>query len=105
MWLHSKDPLFNEKVNDVVRQYVEPPSGAVVISVDEKISIQALERPYETKPAKPGRPGRYKFEYKRHGTASLLAGFNLQTGEVISRLGPTRTAEDLTAFMEQVAER
>ena len=53
-WLHSPDPLFKEKVNDVVGLYLEPPPDAVVLSIDEKTSIQALERPYETKPARAG---------------------------------------------------
>jgi len=103
MWLHSKDPLFKEKVNDIVGLYLEPPSDAVVLSADEKTSIQALERPYRRQPAKPGRPGRYEFEYERHGTTSLIAAFNVKTGKVLHRLGPTRTADDLLAFMEEVA--
>lgn len=105
MWLHSRDPQFKEKVNDVVGLYLEPPADAVVLSVDEKTSIQALERPhYQGKPAKPGQPGRQEFEYVRHGTTSLIAAFNVQSGQVLDHLGPTRTAEDLLAFMEQVAE-
>ena len=104
MWLHSPDPQFKEKVNDVVGLYLDPPQGAVVLSVDEKTSIQALERPHATKPALPGRPGRQEFEYVRHGTTSLLASFNIQSGEVLHRLGPTRTAADLLAFMDEVAD-
>lgn len=103
MWLHSRDPLFKEKVNDVVGLYLEPPADAVVLSVDEKTSIQALERP-QGKPATPGQPGRQEFEYVRHGVTSLMAAFNVQSGEVLHRLGPTRTADDLLALMEQVAE-
>jgi len=103
MWLHSKDPLFKEKVNAIVGLYLEPPSDAVVLSVDEKTSIQALERPYRRKPAQRGRPGRFEFEYERHGTTSLIAAFNVKTGKVLHRLGPTRTANDLLAFMEEVA--
>lgn len=105
MWLHSRDPLFKEKVNDVVGLYLQPPEDAVVLSVDEKTSIQALERPhYQGKSAQPGRPGRQEFEYVRHGTTSLIAAFNVQSGKVVHHLGPTRTADDLLAFMEQVAE-
>lgn len=74
MWLHSRDPLFKEKVNDVVDLYLNPPPDAVVLSIDEKTSIQALERPhYETKSAVPGREGRHEFQYVRHGTTSLIA--------------------------------
>lgn len=88
----------------MVGLYLDPPQGAVVLSVDEKTSIQALERPHATKPALPGRPERHEFEYKRHGTTSLLAGFNIQSGEVLHRLGPTRTADDLLSFMHEVAD-
>lgn len=106
MWLHSRDQLFKEKVNDVVGLYLQPPEDAVVLSLDEKTSIQALERPhYRGKPARPGQPGRQEFEYVRHGTTSLIAAFNVQSGQVMHHLGPTRTAEDLLAFMEQVAEQ
>ena len=104
MWLHSRDPLFKEKVNDVVGLYLAPPTDAVVLSIDEKTSIQALERPYRRKPARPGRPGRQEFEYKRHGTTSLIAAFNVGSGKVLHHLGPTRTADDLLCFMETVAE-
>lgn len=55
--------------------------------------------------AQPGKPARREFLYRRHGTSPLLAGFNVQTGEVLWRMGPTRTADDLVAFMERVAER
>ena len=82
MWLHSPDPEFKEKVNQVVGLYLEPPQDAVVLSVDEKTGIQALERRHESKPALPGRPGRREFEYVRHGTTSLIAAFNIQSGEV-----------------------
>lgn len=105
MWLHSKDPLFKEKVNDIVGLHLEPPPGAVVLSIDEKASIQALERPYKTKPALPGQPGRHEFECVRHATTSLMAAFDVQSGEVRHALGPTRTGDDLVAFMEEVATR
>ena len=104
MWLHSPDPEFKEKVNQVVGLYLDPPQDAVVLSVDEKTGIQALERRHESKPALPGRPGRREFEYVRHGTTSLIAAFNIQSGEVLHRLGPTRKADDLVAFMDTVAD-
>jgi transposase len=104
MWLHSPDPRFKEKVNEVVQLYLAPPEGAVVLCVDEKTGIQALERRYETRQALPGRMGRREFEYVRHGTTSLIAAFNVQTGEVLGHLGPTRTADDLLAFMDEVAQ-
>jgi transposase len=102
-WLHSKDPEFKEKVNEVVSLYLEPPPDAVVVCVDEDSGLQALERKYETRQPQPGRPGRYEYEYQRHGTVSVLAALNVATGDVIASCGPTRTAGDLVAFMEQVA--
>ena len=104
MWLHSPDPEFKEKVNQVVGLYLDPPQDAVVLSVDEKTGIQALERRHESKPALPGRPGRREFEYVRHGTTSLIAAFNIKSGDVLHQLGPTRKADDLVAFMDTVAD-
>lgn len=104
-WLHSKDPKFKDKVNEVVGLYLQPPPGAVVVCVDEDAGLQALERKYETRLAQPGRPGRYEYEYKRHGTVSVLAALDIGTGKVVSRCGPTRTGEDLVSFMQQVAEQ
>ena len=103
MWLKSMDPEFKEKVNDIVSLYNEPPQEAVVLCVDEKTGMQATERKYETRPPLPGKPGRYEHHYKRHGTQSLFAAFNTQTGKVTARCNDTRTAEDLLKFMEEVA--
>jgi transposase len=104
-WLHSKDPAFKEKVNEITRLYLEPPPGAVVLCVDEDSGLQALERTYETRLPRPGRPGKYEYEYKRHGTVAVLSALNVVTGKVISSCGPTRTADDLVAFMNKVAEQ
>lgn len=103
MWLHSPDPAFREKVNEIVSLYLAPPEDAVVLCVDEKTGMQATERKYLTQRPKPGRPGRYEYEYIRHGTQSLLASFDIIKGRVVARCGSTRTADDLLAFMEQVA--
>jgi transposase len=105
MWLHSPDPHFREKVNTVVSLYHDPPPGAVVLCVDEKTGMQAIERKHATKRPIPGRPGRYEYEYIRHGTQSLIAAFDIQTGEVTARCGSRRRADDLLEFMEDVAER
>ncbi len=70
MWLHSPDPQFREKVNDIVALYLNPPADAVVLCVDEKTGIQATERKYESIRPWPGRLGRYEYEYIRHGTQS-----------------------------------
>lgn len=104
VWLHSKDPDFREKVNHIVSIYLDPPEDTVVISVDEKTGMQALERKAETRPPSPGRHGRFEQEYKRHGTESLIAGFNIRTGKVIYQIRETRKAEDILAFMEKVAQ-
>jgi len=105
MWLHSKDPQFKEKVNDIVSLYTDPPEDAVVLCIDEKTGMQALERKYETRPAQPGEPGRYEYEYIRHGTQSLIASFEIKTGEVYGECGSTRTAADLEHFMENIAQK
>lgn len=105
MWLHSKDPEFKEKVNDIVSLYIDPPKDAVVLSIDEKTGMQALERKYETRLPQQGKPGRYEYEYIRHGTQSLIASFETQTGEVYGECGSTRKAEDLERFMENIARK
>lgn len=103
MWLHSTDPEFKEKVNDVVALYNEPPPEAVVLCVDEKTGMQATERKYETIGPQPGKSGKYEHSYIRHGTQSLFSAFNTQTGYVTAWCNTTRKAEDLLAFMEMVA--
>ncbi len=103
MWLHSKDPAFKEKVNDVVALYNDPPKDAVVLCIDEKTGMQAIERKYETKEPLPGKQGKYEHHYKRHGILSLFSAFYTQTGHVTACCDKTRTAEDLLAFMEMIA--
>lgn len=104
MWLHSPDPDFKAKVNQIVDLYhADWPQDVVVLCVDEKTGMQANERRYETQRPLPGRRGRYEFEYIRHGTQALLASFDIHTGHVLARCGATRKAEDLMAFMEDVA--
>lgn len=103
MWLHSPDPRFREKVAEIVELYLRPPTGSTVVCVDEKPGMQATQRKHPDQPCTPARPGRREFEYIRHGTQTLLAGFLVHTGSTITRCGPTRTAKDLEAFMEVVA--
>jgi transposase/DNA-binding CsgD family transcriptional regulator len=104
MWLHSPDPMFREKVAEIVELYLNPPAGSIVLSYDEKTGIQATERKHPDRPARPGQIARHEFEYIRHGTQSLLATLNVHTGEVIADCGPTRTAEDMERHFERVAE-
>ncbi len=103
MWLHSKDPKFREKVNDIVSLYLDPPKDAAVICVDEKTGMQALEHKMDPQPVLPGKPGRYEHEYIRHGTTSLIAGYEITSGHVVAQVNSTRKAEDLLAFMDKLA--
>jgi transposase len=103
IWLHSPDPKFVEKVDEIVPLYLEPPPGSVVLSFDEKTGIQAIERKHPDRPVQPGRFARHEFEYIRHGTQSLLATLNVHTGDVIADCGPTRTGDDMERHMERVA--
>ena len=82
----SSDPLFIEKVVDVVGLYHNPPEKAVVLCVDEKSQIQALDRSQPVLPMMPGMPERRTHDYVRHGTTSLFAAFNIADGTVISEL-------------------
>jgi len=100
-WLHSPDPQFREKVNEITDLYLHPPPDSVVISIDEK-PMQALERRPD-RPAAPGRPRRREFEYKRRGTQTLIGGFEVHTGRIHGHCGDTRTADDLVGFMEELA--
>lgn len=102
-WLHSPDPKFVEKVNEIVPLYLECPPGSVVVSFDEKTGMQAIERKHPDRPPGPGRFARHEFEYIRHGTQSLLATLNVHTGDVIADCGPTRTGDDMERHMERVA--
>lgn len=104
-WLHSPDPDFRPKVKRICDLYRNPPAGATVLCVDEKTSIQALQRAYSTRLPAPGRTGRYEFEYIRHGTSNLLAAFDIGTGRVFGRCYQRRTARNLISFMERLAAR
>jgi len=102
-WLHSPDPQFREKVNAICALYRRAPKGGVVLSVDEKTGIQAIERKHADRDAQPGRLRRHEFEYIRHGTQALTAALDVQTGRVLGRCTDRRTQDDLVAFMEDVA--
>ncbi len=105
LWLHSPDPDFQTKVRAVCRLYTQPPAGATVLCIDEKTCIQATSRRFPGRPAAPGRPGRFEFEYKRHGTVTLLAALDVRTGMVYGECRARRTAADLAEFMEAVARQ
>jgi len=103
MWLHSPDPEFREKVNRICELYHRPPPGSVVLCIDEKTGIQAIERKHQERDPRPGRTRRREFEYIRHGTQSLISSFEVSTGKVHGVCGDTRTGDDLEAFMEELA--
>jgi len=98
----SKDPLLVEKVIDVVGLYLEPPKGALVLCVDEKTQIQALDRTQATLPIKPGKAQRMTHDYKRNGTTSLYAALEIATGEVTGSCYPQHTHREFLAFLNQL---
>jgi len=102
-WLHSPDPQFRQKVNDICALYRRAPKGSVVLSIDEKTGIQAIERKHADREPQPGRARRREFEYIRHGTQALIAALDVHSGRVIGSCSDRRTQADLVAFMEQVA--
>jgi transposase len=103
-WLHSPDPDFYAKMHDIVELYLNAlslyESSEIILSVDEKTSIQALERKYPHKPMRPGGRELIEHEYKRHGTCCLTAGLEVATGQVMGLLTPNRPAEVFAEFIE-----
>ncbi|WP_174554895.1 IS630 family transposase [Nocardia amikacinitolerans] len=95
----STDPLFMDKVVDVVGLYHNPPEKAVVLCVDEKSGIQALDRSQPVLPMMPGMPERYSHDYVRHGVTSLFAAFDIADGAVISKLYSRRRAAEFKKFL------
>jgi transposase len=98
----SKDPLFVEKVHDVVGLYLNPPERAVVLCVDEKSQIQALDRTAPILPMLPGTPQRATHDYKRAGTSSLYAALDLTTGKVIGTLHSRHRAIEFKQFLATI---
>jgi transposase len=98
----STDPAFTEKVVDVVGLYLHPPEGAVVLSVDEKTQVQAIERTQPVVPVDFAMPEKHTHDYVRHGTTNLFAALNTATGEVQGTCLPRRRTREFLAFMEQV---
>jgi transposase len=98
----SADPLFVEKVRDIVGLYLQPPDRAVVLCVDEKSQIQALDRTQPLLPLRPGQAERRTHDYKRHGTTSLLAALDVAAGKVIGRCFPRHRAQEFRRFLDTV---
>ncbi len=98
----SRDPLFVEKVHDVVGLYLNPPERAVVLCVDEKSQIQALDRTAPILPMLPGVPERATHDYRRAGTSSLYAALDLTTGKVIGALHSRHRAIEFKQFLQAI---
>ena len=103
MWLHSPDPLFKDKVNKISSLYLNPPHDAIVLCIDEKTGMQALERKRSVSPKSKMSMVRIDSEYKRNGTQSLIASFEVKTGKIYGECGKTRKKEDIISFMERIA--
>lgn len=98
----STDPDFVAKVRDVVGLYVTPPAHAVVLCVDEKSQIQALDRSQPMLPLRPGQPERRSHDYLRHGTTSLFAALDIATGRVIGKCYPRHRAMEFRKFLDEI---
>ena len=98
----SNDPLFVEKVFDVVGLYLNPPEAAVVLSVDEKSQVQALARSQPVFPMMPGMPEKRTHDYVRHGTTTLFAAFNTADGSVITAIHRRHRAAEFVKFLNKI---
>jgi len=98
----SKDPQFCAKVRDIVGLYIDPPAHAIVLSVDEKSQIQALDRTQPGLPMKKGRAGTMTHDYKRHGTTTLFAALDVLDGSVIGRCMQRHRHQEFVRFVNQV---
>ena len=101
-YMASDDPQFEQKAADIIGLYLNPPQHAAIFCVDEKSAIQALDRLDRRLPLSPGRAERHGFEYYRHGTLSLYAALNPQTGEVIGQTASRHTSKEFVAFLSEV---
>jgi len=98
----STDPLFIEKVRDIVGLYLDPPEAAIVLCVDEKTQVQALDRTAPILPLLPGTPARATHDYRRHGTTNLYAALDVASGLVISDLTQRHRAEEFRRFLNLI---
>ena len=98
----STDPKFEEKLIDVVGLYLNPPDNAVVLCLDEKSSVQALDRTQASLPMKKGRAGTVTHDYKRNGTTTLFAALNVLTGVVLGQCLPRHRHEEFLKFLKTI---
>lgn len=100
----SRDPAFAEKVADIVGLYLDPPGGAVVLSIDEKTQIQALDRTQPMLPMTFGATEQRTADYVRHGTTNLFASLNVGTGEVFGLCSSTRDGAEFLGFLKKAVK-
>jgi transposase len=98
----STDPEFVAKVRDIVGLYLHPPAKALVLSVDEKSQIQALDRTQPILPLRPGIPERQTHDYERHGTTTLFAALNVKVGNVIAKCQPRHRHQEFIRFLDRI---
>lgn len=98
----SKDPRFLEKLTDVIGVYMTPPQNAIVLCVDEKSQIQALDRTQPGLPLKPGRCGTFTHDYKRHGTTTLFAALQVAEGRVIGECYQRHRHQEFLRFLKRL---
>src|SRR3954464_11234363 len=98
----STDPLFVEKVRDIVGLYLDPPERALVLCVDEKSQIQALNRTQPLLPMRPGQAERRTHDYERHGTTSLFAALDVASGKVIGECFPRHRAVEFRRSLDRI---
>lgn len=101
----STDPWFTEKVRDITGLYLNPPDRAIVLSVDEKSQVQALDRTQPFLPLAPGQPERHTHDYERHGTTSLFAALDVATGKVIGQCHRQHRHQEFLKFLNTVADQ
>lgn len=104
-YLASDDPDFEAKAADIIGLYLHPPQHAAVFCVDEKTAIQALDRLDPVLPLSPGRAERHGFEYYRHGTLSLYAALDVQTGKVAGKTAKRHTSAEFIAFLSELVNQ
>jgi transposase len=98
----SKDPLFIDKVRDIVGLYLHPPDKALVLCVDEKAQIQALDRTQPVLPMRPGQAERRTYDYTRHGTTTLFAALDAKSGEIIGEFHQRHRAREFRTFLDTI---
>jgi transposase len=108
-WLNTpQDAMFDAKCHDICATYTQAPQrakqGEVTVAIDEMSGIQALERAAPDKPMRAGQPAKREYEYIRHGTQVVIAGFNIVTGQVMGEVGDTRSETDFAAFFGRLID-